>query len=434
MRTWLACCAIALTGALPALAAEPSPAQVLFDRLRARVIENMRRVPRYTCVETITRTRYKPQYGGRFASCPGLIAARAQVASPGLLLWHDRLRLDVAIGHDGEIFSWAGARAFETGDISKLTSSGATGSGAFSSFLTSIFGSDAEDFRYTGEQDTSLGHLASYQYVVPLSKSHYSYRMSDEANQTIGYRGWFYVEPASAKLERLVVDASEFPEGDLCRVVDTMDYATVKIGTGDFLLPEVSKMVVLYRNGEEARNETHFSSCHEFTGQSTLLFDDSDEPSSPAAVAKAALKSLPPHTRVRVKIDPPIDSATAAAGDFIVGAVEHEVKDKGQVIIRTTDRLHGRLLRLEQYIAPEPYWLVAIRFDSIERDGVEQPVNFHAVDDGDRRPLPPRYMGRRMQTTRPVPTPQSFGAGVFLLAATGNIVLDRNFHSEWETR
>ena len=153
-----------------------------------------------------------------------------------------------------------------------------------------------------------------------------------------------------------------------------MDYTRVKIGSGDFLLPDASRMTVLYRNGEESQNETPYSSCHQFTGESTIRFDDADEPSSPSAVAKAALRAVPPRTQIRVKIDPPINSETAAAGDPITGVVEREVKEEGQVVVRTTDRLHGRVLRLEQFLVPVPHWIVAIRFDSIERDGVEQPV------------------------------------------------------------
>jgi len=38
------------------------------------------------------------------------------------------------------------------------------------------------------------------------------------------------------------------------------------------------------------------------------------------------------------------------------------------VLVRRTTGLHGRLLRLEQFLVPAPYWLVAIKFEAIERD------------------------------------------------------------------
>jgi hypothetical protein len=431
--------AVCLTGLLAGAAAytADSPAQILFTRVREKILGNNDRVPRYTCVETVTRVSHRPQYGNRPTTCSGLIAAQAQLSGPGLLTWHDRLRLDVAVGKDSEMFSWAGAASFETGAMNELAATGATGSGAFGSFLASIFGRDADQFRYVGERPTPFGTLAAYEYVVPEEKSHYTYRTGADTDRVIGYHGTFYVVAATAGLRRLEVVADRFPSGDACRVIDTMDYTTVKIGANDFMLPEVSTMDVIYNTGDTARNETRFSGCREYVGQSTISFDDPADTASPAAAARAALKALPPKTRIRVKIDPPINTESAAAGDPITGAVEHEVKEKGQVLVRTTDRLHGRILRLEQDMFPTPKWTVAIRFDSIERDGVMQPVTFKAVDDGDRSPSPMGVTNRRGGFTSPTQVntiKRPPGAGVFILPAVGNLVLDQKFHSEWETR
>jgi hypothetical protein len=437
MRAVPALCVVGLLAGTAALT-EDNPAQILFNRVREKVLNNIDRTPHYTCVETITRTIHRPQYGFRASSCPALISAREQLSSPGILVWHDRLRLDVAVGSDSEMFSWAGASAFETSAMGDLAGTGAIGSGAFSAFLVSIFGKDADKFRYVGERDISLGHLSTFEYDVPQPRSHYEYRTADgEPSQIVGYHGSFYVVPATAAIRRLEVIADRFPAGQACRVVDTMDYTTIKIGSGEFTLPEVSTMDVLYAGGDDARNETHFSGCREYVGESKIIFDDPSDTASPEAAARAALKSLPARTRVRVKIDPPIDTETAAAGDAITGAVEHEVKEKGQVLVRTTDRLHGRILRLEQDLYPTPKWTVAIRFDSIERDGVTEPVNFRPLDDGDRTPGQIGYgAGRRSFPTQQAPAPvkRPPGAGVFVLAGEGNIRLDQKFHSEWETR
>jgi hypothetical protein len=354
-----------------------------------------------------------------------------------LLIWHDRLRLDVAVGDGAEMFSYAGARRFETTSLADLALSGSSGSGSFSSFLSNVFGADAQDFRYIGEKDISTGRFAAFTYQVPLAKSHYSYstHTGTGSGQIVPFGGTFYAVPVTAELKRLVVEATQFPSGDVCRVVDTMDYHTVKIGSGEFLLPEVSTMEVLYREGEEDLNETRYSGCHEFTGESTIRFDDPEEPGSAASTAKAALKALPPKTRIRVKIDPPLNSDTAAAGDAITGVVEHEVKAKGQVVVRTTDRLHGRVLRLEQHMMGQPRWVVAIRFDSIERDGVEQEVSFRPLDDGDRSKEQLRTLGRGIGRPVPINVPERpAGAGVFVFSEAGRLVLDQKFHSEWETK
>jgi len=439
MRAALVISVLGITGVVLGFI-EDSPAQVLFTSVRQRILDNIARVPRYTCVETINRDMHRPWSASRPAKCSDIIAAHSKLNTPRTLTWHDRLRLDVAVGNNSEMFSWAGASSFETGAMDELASNGATGSGAFSSFLASIFGNDADQFRYMGEHDTPFGRLATFDYAVPQARSHYNTRMGDGQDHIIGYHGSFYVIPATGTIRRLEVIADQFPGGEACRVVDTMDYKTVKIGSGEFILPEVSTMDVLYSTGDEARNETTFSGCREYVGESTIRFDDPDDPNdkaSPAAAARAALKALPPKTHIRVKIDPPINSESAAAGDPITGVVEHEVKEKGQVIVRTTDRLHGRLLRLEQQMVPTPKWTVSIRFDSIERDGVIEPVHFKPTDDGDRTPTPMGYGGRRGSISPqqpPVTIKRPDGAGVFTMAVTGNLVLDQKFHSEWETR
>lgn len=423
-----------------ACGAADSPAQTLFNRLRSNVLADLARVPRYTCVETIERREIRHQFSRMPNSCPALAAIRDKNAADGVVIWRDRLRLDVAVGEKSEMFSFAGANRFDSESIEGLALSGATSSGDFGTFLASVFGADAEQFRYVGEKEIPLGTYAAYEYTVPVGKSHYSYKNGRGGGGVIGYYGTFFAAPGPALLRRLVVEADRFPTGEICRMRDTLDYTRLKVGSGDFLIPEVSTMEILHRDGEETRNETHYSNCHEFTGESTIRFDDPDEaadPKSAANAAKAALRALPSKTRVTVKIDPPVNSDTAAAGDPITGVVEHEVRQKGQVVFRTTDRLQGRLLQLEQAMLPQPRWTVAIRFDSVSRDGVEEPVTFRPVDDGDRTPEPPRMMGRRMQPMpgRTVPvTSRPPGAGVFLFTQAGRLALDAKFHSQWEVK
>ena len=91
-------------------------------------------------------------------------------------------------------------------------------------------------------------------------------------------------------------------------------------------------------------------------------------------------------------------------------------------LAKANDHFHGRILRLEQNMTPSPRWIVAIRFDTIERRGIEQPIALKPVDDGVRGKAKPEVVDR----------PE--GAGVFIFVQHGNFVLDQKFHSEWETR
>ena len=52
-------CALLLAAATAASTADPE-AEELLKQARTRVVDNARRMPRYTCVETVSRTQYQP--------------------------------------------------------------------------------------------------------------------------------------------------------------------------------------------------------------------------------------------------------------------------------------------------------------------------------------------------------------------------------------
>jgi hypothetical protein len=192
---------------------------------------------------------------------------------------------------------------------------------------------------------------------------------------------------------------------------DNMDYHRVKIGNGDFLLPEAAAMDVLFSEGIESVNEIAYSNCREYAGQATIRFDDdavaTTAPKIEAPQPAARGRQLPPGLRFRIDLTSPIHSETAAAGDAVTGVILHEVKDrKLGIVARENDVVHGRILQPEQHMYPFPRWLLAIRFDTLEHDGVEQSLALKWRD----------------------------GRGTYVFAQAGNIVIDQRFHSEWETR
>ena len=403
-----------------ALAADPATQQ-LFEQVRDKVLDNTRRVPRYTCVQAIDRNQYRPQYDARPAGCEAIIGARRKLLSPGYLTWHDRLRLDVAVLNGRETFSWAGARQFETTDIEQLTESGSSGTGDFASFLSAVFGQETTRISILREDKSPTDLAFLFGFDVPIDASHYVYRSHGTGEQrAIGYHGTFLVDERLAELKRLTVEATPFPADEvMCRVEDVMDYHRVKIGDGDFLLPETSKMTVLFNDGQESQNETRYSGCREYGAESSISFDDTTPGASSADLKTTAQRKLPPNLRLQIGLKSPIHSETAAAGDEIAAVILHDVKD----VARANDIVHGRILRLEQFMLQTPRWVMAMRFNRIEHNGVERPLDLMPMDDGYR----PR--GRAILTER-----RPAGGGVFIFPQLGNLVLDQKFHSEWETR
>ena len=120
--------------ATAAAAGAGSDADELFQKVREKALDSARRLPRYTCVENISRTQYLPAPGSP-STCAALITMHRLVNARGALAVRDKLRLDVAVVEKGEIFSWAGAGKFETSEIDKLVGGGVSGSGEFGSFL-----------------------------------------------------------------------------------------------------------------------------------------------------------------------------------------------------------------------------------------------------------------------------------------------------------
>jgi hypothetical protein len=423
MHVALRTCALLVAAATAASTADPV-VEELFKQTREKVLDNARRMPRYTCVETVSRAQYDPPRGGA-ASCQSVITMRKLVTSRGVPMFRDRLRLDVAVIDQSEIFSWAGAGKFETRDVGDLVGGGASGSGEFGGFLSSVFGSAPDEIRYAGRRHS----LSLFEYTVPVERSGYRIHSGPkDPSRVLGYQGTFSVDPADGDLQQLVVESDPFPPGDeVCHVQHTMDYSRVKIGKSDFLLPEVSTMDALYHNGAESLNETRYSECREYVGESTIRFDDVDPAADKGAVT-TALPPLPPKAHLVVGLATPINTETAAAGDIVEGVLLRDVIEKKSTLAKQNDRLHGRILRLQQYSEPTPRWLIAIRFDSIERGGTEQPISLRPLDDGDRSGQRLRALNLRDGAARPA------GAGLFFFGEHGNFVLDQKFHSEWETR
>jgi hypothetical protein len=424
--------ALAAGAILVIFAADASDPQALFDRARAKVLANLDKTPRYTCVETIQREVRRTIRTRERCSRAAITAASSD---SGLVLWHDRLRLDVAVIDGNETFAWAGARRFETDDVDKLVGGGATGTGDFSGFVASVFGADARHFRYTGEDNTPAGRLARFEYEVPRATSHYRYR-TNGTFKLAPYSGWFLIDPATAALEKLAVIATEFePEDDVCRVEDSIDYQTTRIGDGEFTLPRLSVMTAVYTRGTEARNETHYSGCHEYTAESTIRFDDDASGAAESARMSVATQALPAGVHVLLALDTPLSGDTSATGDEIVAEALNDSKARGATVIHRGDRFHGRIVRLEQFLMNQPRWMLGVRFDSVVRDGIETPVTLAPVDDGVRIGPPQLFTGRRrFSSANPlagVSLERPPGGALFVFFESGNLLLNSRFRSSW---
>src|SRR5580658_3404775 len=181
--------------------AELDPAALLNDA-RARILENIEKLPKYTCVQTVRRYRYEAIPDVRANGC-GDLADGHHVSR--LLAWTDQLRLDVTVSGGLEIFSWAGARSFKSGDVEGIVGGGMTGTGDFGPFLSSIFSPRALEYRYLGTEQVRGRTCAVFSYAVPLGASHYEVVVGPGRKDTavMAYRGQFWIDVETADISRM---------------------------------------------------------------------------------------------------------------------------------------------------------------------------------------------------------------------------------------
>ena len=412
---------------------EADPVEVLM-RLRDQVIEHAARIPNHTCVETIQRDRYEPTTGRANQSCDTLLARRKQFNYPLRLRLDttDRLRLDVAMSSDREIYSWAGASKFDEGDIDELVPTGAMGTGPFAAHLLSVFEKNNPKFVYEGDVKLAARSLMEYSYRVPFEESHYRVKIHKDWVVT-GYTGTLLVDPKTSELVRLTVRTDELPpaSGD-CETDTALEYGTVQLGGDDYMLPKVARQKFIGRDGSESENTITFSGCREYQAESSVTFGGG--PGSVRAApgsTPAAFLDLPPGLPVTVELAATIHGDRAAAGDRIRGRLAKPLRDARQKVLAPEGTMvHGRLMRVETRHSSPPEFTVALRWESLEIDGVKLPFSLLP----DRRPgnarLAPLGGLRQRGMTIELPLPGEGGYGVYHFRVEG---VENGFRTEWLT-
>src|ERR1700682_2952232 len=179
---------------------------LLLEHVRAKVMENLDRLPRYTCVQHIERSKFQ-EVPPKRRSCRDLLEPHSNAGRPApLLVSKDWLRLDVTVARLADIFTWAGGERFETGDVDELVGYGLSGSGDYAAFCANIFGGADIRFLYRGEQVDGGRKQGQFSYRVPLEASHYQMKLADGKLKVVGFDGEFWADKTSGELVRLTVE------------------------------------------------------------------------------------------------------------------------------------------------------------------------------------------------------------------------------------
>ena len=328
-----------------ALAAD-SPSALLTG-IRQRMADNLKRLPNYTCTETIER--------------------RIGPAGSRHLPLADRIRLEVAYVGDRELFSWPGEKTFEDKDIGQIVGrGGAISNGSFALHARTVFQTGTPLFSWAGEEQRDGRKIVRFEFQISREKSRWAVQ-SGFQTVVVAYRGVIEADAETLAAVRLEVHLDEPPPDlDLRRVTETIQYHSVRIGDSDFLLPLSSELTMVQTSGVENQNLTQFEKCRQYAGVSTLHFDDT-ESNAGGSTKPAEPIRLPAGLRLETRLETAINRADAARGDLVVATVTSDVKKAGAVIVPKGAVLTGRITRIGSInVRSAVYVALGLRFHSIE--------------------------------------------------------------------
>lgn len=327
----------------------------LLGKIKARMKENLERLPDYTCQQSIRRLR------------------RARPGQP----WekYDTLRVDVAYVGGQEVHGWAGSKLGEK-DLRDLAGRGSIGTGSFAMHARNVFLRKAPEFIYVGEAELSDGRKAiRYDFEVPREGSVYKVRVAP-LESIVAFRGAFWVHPETMDLLKLMIEVDEVPGLPVATVSDAMEYSRMRIGGESFLLPARSELTIVTHEGGENRNLTAMEGCRQYQTESKLSFDLDAPAAAPGAEAKAAVE-LPKRAVMELSLETEIAPDSAAAGDPVRAVLSKAVKQGEQVLAPEGAVAEGRLMRMEREAQPFPHYVIAMEFTSLEWAGGR--VDLHAT-------------------------------------------------------
>jgi hypothetical protein len=372
LRSIIALVVIAASVVLGQQTRGASDAEEVLRRVRGRVLADLERLPRYTCVQTITRRYYRPR--SESASCSALITAHEKQKQKLKLRGWDRLRLEVAIVEGNNVFSWVGQPHFESGTLEQLGGRGPLGSGDFGPFLHSILSQASVTFK--GELPAVDRRLLESTYDMPVANSGYMVRTKTGWTAT-AYRGVLVLDAKAEDIISVTVRTEDLPESNPdCQAISEIDYGRTEIHDRKILIPRQTRLTTIARNGSEVQNTTEYASCREYAAQSRILPDDApalETTPSSAPAPPAPVIPFPPGMHFRARIVTMIDSDKAAAGDPMEAVLRSPIRDKNNAELAPAGaRLHARLVGMEQRSGF--YFRVSLQFESIELKGVAVPL------------------------------------------------------------
>ncbi len=212
-------------------------------------------LPNYTCQEMVSR--YESQ------------------ASPAN--WHanDLMSMDVVYENGKEDYRNIAVNGKPT-KKSLEESGGAWSTGEFGTILISLFSPyTAAEFRYARDSRIAGVSAKEYSFSVARERSHWTVHVGSQTYMP-AYSGTVWIDPATARVLRIEMQAKDLPEGfPADRVESATDYQYVRLGgVQQYLLPVHAEILSCQRGTNSCfKNAIDFRNYHKFEGQSNITYE-----------------------------------------------------------------------------------------------------------------------------------------------------------------
>lgn len=417
---------------LAVIAQDLPPGVLLLSRVKNHFNEELQRLGTITCLETVQREHQ---------------------AAKGKMRPLDAVRLEVLTNGDKEFFAPPGGRKFSENHPISYAGSGALGDGLFGPYLKDILLSGSVASQYKGEQEVGGKRLARYEYQIPLLISGQMIRTS-EGSGKVGIHGSYWVDPQTYDVQRLEMNADEFPPTlPVTEMTTSINYMQTRLGNDlVVLLPQAAEFRLVMYSGEINHNRIEFTHCRVFGAASTIDFSTTDSAEQVfrfgATSVDETLRPLPGGLQIAVKLRSRI-SGDMAVGTLIDGRVAGNVGAKHAVVIPADSPVRGRIRRMERYTNPFPYFIVGLEFTEMEVQGIRY-LFYGDLVDIDRMPGVELTLSTKNSTTT-VTNPLLFGdvstrrtmesfslhnlpgVATFFYKG-GKLELPQDFRTVWKTR
>src|SRR5262249_50859147 len=130
------------------------------------------------------------------------------------------------------------------------------------------------EFHYRRDSRIAGVNAKVYDFEVERERSHWTIHMGSQTYNP-AYRGSVWIDPQSARVMRIEMQAHGFPEAFPSDTAESaVDYQYIRLGdTKQYLLPVHAEILSCQRGTSYcSRNSIDFRNYHKFTGESTITF------------------------------------------------------------------------------------------------------------------------------------------------------------------